>query len=246
MMAANPLVPHVLLGSVYFEEATGDDTQPDIIQVSFKGGAAGTTLNRLTINGDKPATASPTATCSSTRRPAARRVSARRPVDRQPNGFSRAQRTVVDGGSQIVFTFSGFDAGEKLTLSIDADEAQFVEPGPLTPRQCRHQLAGRRWRVPAVDHDRPVFGDRITSISRSTAYSGTNSTAISRPPKRRLAKRSICRTINIPRSRLHRPHGRRHRVLRRRFHSPRFPVGSITTTATTACSTRPRKRASAA
>ena len=47
------VAPHVLLGSVYFEEATGDDSQPDIIQVSFTGGAAGTTLNKLTINGDK-------------------------------------------------------------------------------------------------------------------------------------------------------------------------------------------------
>ena len=43
----------MLLGSVYFEEATGDDSKPDIIQVSFTGGAAGTTLNKLTINGDK-------------------------------------------------------------------------------------------------------------------------------------------------------------------------------------------------
>ena len=45
LMAAD-VAPHVLLGSVYFEEATGDDSQPDIIQVSFVGGAAGTTLNR--------------------------------------------------------------------------------------------------------------------------------------------------------------------------------------------------------
>src|SRR5262245_23956308 len=53
LMAADGLVPHVMLGSVYFEEATGDDSAPDILQVSFVGGAAGTTLNRLTINGDK-------------------------------------------------------------------------------------------------------------------------------------------------------------------------------------------------
>ena len=45
--------PHVLLGSVYFEEASGDDSTPDTLQVTFTGGAAGTTLNQLTINGDK-------------------------------------------------------------------------------------------------------------------------------------------------------------------------------------------------
>ena len=50
---AGDVAPQVLLGSVYFEEATGDDSQPDMIEVSFVGGAAGTTLNRLTINGDK-------------------------------------------------------------------------------------------------------------------------------------------------------------------------------------------------
>ena len=52
-LMAGDVAPQVLLGSVYFEEATGDDSQPDIIEVSFVGGAAGTTLNRLTINGDK-------------------------------------------------------------------------------------------------------------------------------------------------------------------------------------------------
>ena len=52
-LMAGDLTPHVLLGSVYFEEATGDDSQPDVIQVSFDGGAAGTTLNRLVIDGDK-------------------------------------------------------------------------------------------------------------------------------------------------------------------------------------------------
>ena len=52
-LMAGDVAPQVLLGSVYFEEATGDDSQPDVIQVSFEGGAAGTTLNRLVIDGDK-------------------------------------------------------------------------------------------------------------------------------------------------------------------------------------------------
>src|SRR5262245_19039963 len=47
LMAAD-VAPHVMLGSVYFEEATGDDSKPDIIQVSFVGGAAGTTMNKVT------------------------------------------------------------------------------------------------------------------------------------------------------------------------------------------------------
>ncbi|MEM1342788.1 MAG: hypothetical protein AAGF68_10725, partial [Pseudomonadota bacterium] len=47
------LAADVILGGVYFEEATGDDSQPDIIQVSFEGGAEGTVLNRIVIDGDK-------------------------------------------------------------------------------------------------------------------------------------------------------------------------------------------------
>ena len=35
--------------------------------------------------------------------------------------------TVVDGGTQIVFDLSGFDAGEKLVFAVDADEAQYVD-----------------------------------------------------------------------------------------------------------------------
>src|SRR5690606_27223386 len=53
MLAANGIVPQVLLGSVYFEEATGDDSAPDIIEVSYVGGAAGTKLDRIIISGDK-------------------------------------------------------------------------------------------------------------------------------------------------------------------------------------------------
>ena len=67
-MSATPNNPHVVLGSVYFEEDTGDDSQPDTIQVSFNGGAAGTTLNRSRSTATNARTDSPTATSFSTRR----------------------------------------------------------------------------------------------------------------------------------------------------------------------------------
>ena len=47
LLAASSLVPQVVLGSVYFESDSGDDSLPNILQVSFKGGAAGTTLDRF-------------------------------------------------------------------------------------------------------------------------------------------------------------------------------------------------------
>ena len=127
LMAAD-LAPHVMLGSVYFEEATGDDTKPDVIQVSFVGGAAGTTLNHLTINGDKKQDGltegdvffdTAAGGLGSFSFDGLTIVSA--------NGFTVNSVTVVDGGSQIVFDLAGFDAGEKLVLSIDADEAQYVD-----------------------------------------------------------------------------------------------------------------------
>jgi protocatechuate 3,4-dioxygenase beta subunit len=124
------VAPHVLLGSTYFEEATGDDSKPDIIQVSFNGGAAGTTLNHLTINGDKRQDGltdgdvffdTAAGGLGAFQFDGLSIVSA--------NGFTVNGVTVVDGGSQIVFDLSGFDAGEKLVLSVDVDEAQYVD-GP--------------------------------------------------------------------------------------------------------------------
>jgi protocatechuate 3,4-dioxygenase beta subunit len=136
LLAASGLIPHVVLGSVYFEEATGDDSQPDVIQVSFQGGAPGTTLDRLVISGDKHANG--LAEGDIIFDTAAGGLGAF-----QHDGLSIASHTgftvdsvsVTDGGSQIVFTFSGFDAGEKLVFNIDADEAQFVEPGAVVNGQ---------------------------------------------------------------------------------------------------------------
>jgi SdrD B-like domain len=129
-MFAVDVAPHVLLGSVYFEEATGDDSKPDIIQVSFVGGAAGTTMNQLTINGDKRQDGmtdgdiffdTAAGGLGEFHWGGLSIVSA--------NGFNVNGVTVVDGGMQIKFDLSGFDAGEKLIFSVDADEAQFVD-GP--------------------------------------------------------------------------------------------------------------------
>ena len=41
------------VGSVYYEQAAGDDLQPNILQFTFEGGAPGTQLTRIVIDGDK-------------------------------------------------------------------------------------------------------------------------------------------------------------------------------------------------
>ncbi len=47
-MTADP----IWVGGVYIEEDSGSDMHGDSFQITFKGGAAGTQLTRLTIDGD--------------------------------------------------------------------------------------------------------------------------------------------------------------------------------------------------
>ncbi len=129
LLAADGLAPEVLLGSVYFEEASGDDSQPDVIEVTFVGGATGTTLDRLVISGDKRADGLTDGDIffdiADGGRGAFDSVGLSI-VD--ASGFTVDSVAVVDGGTDIVFTFSGFEAGESLKFSIDVDELQFADP----------------------------------------------------------------------------------------------------------------------
>ncbi|MEM6331529.1 MAG: SdrD B-like domain-containing protein, partial [Planctomycetota bacterium] len=131
LLAADGLVPdEVLLGSVYFEEATGDDSEADTIQVSFEGGPAGTTLDTLVISGDKAGDGLSIGDVFFDTAPGGLGddfgsvplsiVGA--------DGFEVTSVTVVDGGTTIVFDFVGFEAGETLVFSIDVDEFQAINP----------------------------------------------------------------------------------------------------------------------
>ncbi len=123
----------ILLGATYFEEATGDDTAPDVIQVSFEGGAVGTTLNRLVIDGDKSGDgASVGDVFFDTQSGGLGAFASVGLTVVSHEGFTIDGFTVVDGGSQIVFHTSGWDAGEKLVFSVDADEFQFFENGAVS------------------------------------------------------------------------------------------------------------------
>ncbi|MCO6044248.1 SpaA isopeptide-forming pilin-related protein [Aeoliella sp. ICT_H6.2] len=129
LLAADGLAPEVLFGSVYFEEASGDDSQPDVIEVTFVGGAEGTTLNRLVINGDKRLDGLNDGDIFFDTE--AGGLGAFKAVGLsvvEADGFIIDSVSVTDGGTQIVFTFSGFDAGESLKFSVDADEMQFADP----------------------------------------------------------------------------------------------------------------------
>ncbi len=128
LMSATPTTPHVVLGSVYYEPATGDDTKPNIIDVTFQGGAAGTTLDSLTINGDKRLDGLSDGDIFFDTTPGGLGSYESQPLQIVGHdGFTVTSATVADGGTLITFHFSGFQAGDKLRFSIDADEAQYVQ-----------------------------------------------------------------------------------------------------------------------
>src|SRR3954447_19293093 len=129
LMSATPNNPHVVLGSVYYEEDSGNDIQPDTIDVTFKGGAPGTTLNTLTINGDKRLDGLTDGDIFFDTAPGGLGSYQSQPLQIvSHNGFTVDSATVSDGGTLITFHFTGFKAGDILRFTVDADEAQYVDP----------------------------------------------------------------------------------------------------------------------
>lgn len=128
MLNADP----IRVGAVYIEEDLGSDLHGDTFEVTFEGGADGSQLTRLVIDGDQGTRgfglsdvffdtedtgfgadhAFPFSVSSFT--------------SRNPNASVKA--TVVDGGSQLALDFVGFQAGDKLVFSIDVDEVEDFNP----------------------------------------------------------------------------------------------------------------------
>ncbi len=125
-----PVEPRVLLaadihvGAVYFEEASGDDAAADTLEITFEGGAAGTTLTELSIDGDKLLDGSVTLgdVFFDTEPGGLGTFNSVGLVIAEHNGFEVTDVQIADGSSLVVFRFSGFEAGEKLVFSVDVDE----------------------------------------------------------------------------------------------------------------------------
>lgn len=128
MTANGQTPPQVLLGSVYFENDTGEDREGDVIQVSFVGGAAGTTLDRLVIDGDKTGNGLSEGDVIYDIAPGGLGDFGSIGLSILKNdGFTVRSVSVVDGGSKIIFEFDGFTAGDKFAFTLDADEVQFAD-----------------------------------------------------------------------------------------------------------------------
>ncbi len=115
------------VGSVYYEQAAGDDLNPNIIHFTFEGGAAGTELTRIVIDGDKDGLGRSAGDIFFDTAPGgfgAFRSNPLRIISH--DGFEVLNTQVVDGGMRMVIDLAGFQAGETLVISVDVDEYQFV------------------------------------------------------------------------------------------------------------------------
>jgi serine-aspartate repeat-containing protein C/D/E len=118
----------VHVGAVYYDPASGLDTTPNQIQISFEGGAQGTELTHLTIDGNKDG--GPLTFNDAIFDTAAGGLGAYgwSPLSiASHDGFQVLGSKVEDGGTQLTLDFAGFRAGMKLVLTIDVDQVLFID-----------------------------------------------------------------------------------------------------------------------
>ncbi|HEV2968343.1 MAG TPA: SdrD B-like domain-containing protein [Pirellulales bacterium] len=120
--------PQIHFGSVFFDPAPGTNTTPNTIQVSFQGGAAGTQLTQLVIDGSKNQLGLAVGDIVWDT-PGSQGQSGQSPLTIvSSNGFQVVNETATNGGTQIVLTLSGFVAGDKLVLSDNAEQVVAIDP----------------------------------------------------------------------------------------------------------------------
>lgn len=128
LLAAAPLY----VGAVYIEEDIGSDVHGDTFEITFEDGAPSSELTRVEINGDQNAPGfgvgdvffDTSATGLGADRAFPFTVISLQAAN--PSAFVRA--TVEDGSSLLVLDLIGFQAGDKLTFSIDVDEVEDFDP----------------------------------------------------------------------------------------------------------------------
>ncbi len=113
------------IGAVYIEDGGGLDQQADQIEITYSGGAPDTQLSQLTIRTDKNGDGLSDGDPFLDTAPGGLGVYGSSDLRiLQSDGFTVVNVEYADGGTEITFTFSGFDAGERLLFSVDFDEWQ--------------------------------------------------------------------------------------------------------------------------
>ncbi len=125
----------IQIGSVYFEDGSGEDEVGDLFEVAFTGGAPGTQLTRLLFDTDKDRElgiddALPSGDVPTIGDTFFDTVTGE-PGDFAGVGLSIIDHTgidsvvvtpIADGAMTLRMDFVGFDPGERLVFSIDVDE----------------------------------------------------------------------------------------------------------------------------
>jgi serine-aspartate repeat-containing protein C/D/E len=133
-----PMAADIHLGAVYYEDTTdGEDTTPDVIDVSWTGGPAGAELTKVVIDMDKNGNGvlDPGETffdTAGTNFGVGQFGSA--DLQLVANGFTILSTSALggsgvpgdwDGATGIVINLAGFTAGKHLLVKVDVDEAGF-------------------------------------------------------------------------------------------------------------------------
>jgi serine-aspartate repeat-containing protein C/D/E len=118
-------VSAIQLGVVYYEDADRNDVVGDTFTVTFSGGADGTQLTQLIIDGDKDGQGLSAGDCcfdtvNDGKNDGEYGAVGFAVVDY--GGVTSVTATVTDGGSRLVLNLTGFEAGDTLVFSIDVDE----------------------------------------------------------------------------------------------------------------------------
>ncbi len=128
LLAADPLY----VGAVYIEDDIGSDVHGDTFEITFEGGAVDTQLTRLTIRTDQDLEGLSRGDLIFDTREEGLGADHAFPFTfvalqaADPQASVRA--TVDDGGLLLVLELTGFQAGDKLTFTIDVDEVQGFDP----------------------------------------------------------------------------------------------------------------------
>ncbi|MCE9546801.1 MAG: hypothetical protein K8T25_15080 [Planctomycetia bacterium] len=127
------LAADIHLGAVYFDPTVGDDSVPNTIQISFEGGAPGTELTHIIINGDKLGDGQVTLgdVFFDTESGGLGAFKSNPVKIVASDGFTVTNIKVSDGSPILEFDLSGFTAGDKLVFTVDVDEMGLFKPNSL-------------------------------------------------------------------------------------------------------------------
>ena len=128
-MVMSASAPQIIVGGTEYEQAAGNDTQANVFVVTFEGGAAGTQLTHLEINGSKSGGALTFNDAIFDTAPGGLGSYGNHPIQIvSHDGFQVLDSTANDGSTLLTMDFSGFTAGMKLVFTVDVDQVIYIDP----------------------------------------------------------------------------------------------------------------------